>query len=162
MDPDLWRVDRYLDFLDARRELLANAANQFLDSLVADAVPEPIAGEPVMERDVVTVPGAITDSDEERLILDCAEWVEEHGLPSGELMYECADSQTGEALAVFDLAWPEGLQEGLSVPVALLVDEPDETIRAANRAGFRYFTSIESFKEYVAREVLALDSVAAD
>jgi hypothetical protein len=32
-DPELWRIDRYPDFLAARRELLANAANTFLDQL---------------------------------------------------------------------------------------------------------------------------------
>ena len=41
MDPDLWRVDNYLEFLDARRELLANAANQFLGSLVLVRFPKP-------------------------------------------------------------------------------------------------------------------------
>jgi hypothetical protein len=162
MDPELWRVDRYLDFLDARRELLANAANEFLDSLVAGAIPEPSVGEPVLERLVVQVTGSIADNDEEQLILECAAWIEEQGLPSGELMYECTDQETGEALAVFDLAWPDGLQQGLSVPVVLLIDEPDETINAANRAGFRYFTNVDAFKEYVEREILALDAVAAD
>ena len=162
MDPDLWRVDHYIEFLDARRELLANAANEFLGSLVSGEVPEAPVGEPVMEREVVVVPGSISDGDEERVILECAEWVEEQGLPSGELMYECADAETGDALAVFDLAWPNGLQEGLSVPVALLIDEPDETINVANRAGFRYFIDVDAFKEYVEREILAVDAVAAD
>ena len=32
-DPALWRIDRYPDFLAARRELLAEAANSFLDQL---------------------------------------------------------------------------------------------------------------------------------
>jgi hypothetical protein len=32
-DPELWRVDRYLDFLAALRELLAASAQTFLDSL---------------------------------------------------------------------------------------------------------------------------------
>ena len=115
-----------------------------------------------MEREVVVVPGSISDGDEERVILECAEWVEEQGLPYGELMYECADPETGDALAVFDLAWPNGLQEGLSEPVALLIDEPDETHNVANRAGFRYFIDVDAFKEYVEREILAVDAVAAD
>jgi hypothetical protein len=34
-DPALWRVGRYPDFLAARRELLATAANGFLDQLRA-------------------------------------------------------------------------------------------------------------------------------
>lgn len=32
-DPELWRIDRYPDFLAARRELLAEAANTLLDQL---------------------------------------------------------------------------------------------------------------------------------
>src|SRR3954451_16674140 len=34
-DPSLWRIDRYMDFLEARRELLAEAANGFLNSLLS-------------------------------------------------------------------------------------------------------------------------------
>ena len=38
-DPALWRVERYPDFLAARRELLARAANTFLGGLRAGASP---------------------------------------------------------------------------------------------------------------------------
>ena len=41
------------------------------------------------------------------------------------------------------LAWPEGLQTGLSKPVALLIDEPPEVLQLANARGFRYFTDLE-------------------
>ncbi len=59
--------------------------------------------------------------------------------------------------AIFDLAWPEGLGQGLSRPVALLLDEGPEIEEAANRAGFRFFTDIAEFRGYVRREILALD-----
>jgi hypothetical protein len=36
MDPDLWRVDRYLDFLQARRELIARKINEYMDALIAE------------------------------------------------------------------------------------------------------------------------------
>jgi hypothetical protein len=36
MDSNLWRIERYRDFLAARRELLAQAANAFLESLLTD------------------------------------------------------------------------------------------------------------------------------
>jgi hypothetical protein len=77
------------------------------------------------------------------------------GLPEGEIVYELVDHESGTLLAVFDLAWPDGLQEGLSQPVALLLDEGDDTIMAANRAGYRYFTSVDDFKAYVRQEILA-------
>jgi hypothetical protein len=50
---------------------------------------------------------------------------------------------------------PDGLQEGYSQPVALLIGEGQETEEAANRMGFRFFTNLESFRAYVEREVLA-------
>src|SRR5205823_4919899 len=34
-DPALWSMEHYPDFLEARRELLAAAANELLDSLLA-------------------------------------------------------------------------------------------------------------------------------
>ena len=36
VDPQLWRLDRYRDFLRARRELIASSLNSFLESLVSD------------------------------------------------------------------------------------------------------------------------------
>ena len=36
MDTQLWRLDRYRDFLRARRELVAGSLNSFLDSLISE------------------------------------------------------------------------------------------------------------------------------
>ncbi len=36
MDPNLWRVERYLDFLDARRDLIARNINEFMNGLVGE------------------------------------------------------------------------------------------------------------------------------
>lgn len=161
MDRDLWKVDRYKDFLATRRELLAQAANDFLDSLLAGTVPEREVETPVVEREHVAVPGTIASKEEEQLLLDTNMWVVEQGLPEGEFVYEVVDEATGEPLVVLDLAWPNGLQAGLSQPVALLIDEGRKTEEAANRAGYRYFTDIVSFREYVLREILAIDEVVA-
>jgi len=46
------------------------------------------------------------------------------------------------------------LQPGLSKPVALLIDEPPETLEAANAAGYTYFTDPADFKVYVNADVL--------
>jgi hypothetical protein len=162
MDPDLWRLDRYLDFLEARRELLAKAANEFLDSLVMGAVPEQSVGEPIMELPRVERASSFSDGDEEQLIREFGEWVVAQGLPAGESPYELVNDETREAIAHFDIAWPEGLQEGLSQPVALLLDEPYSTLRAANSAGFLYFTDVQSFKRYIEREILALETADDD
>ena len=93
--------------------------------------------------------------EEERLIKGCNDWVIGQGLSEGEYMYELVDEETGEQLAIVDLAWPNGLQEGLSKPVALLIDEGPETESAVNKAGYTYFTSEESLKQYIQTEVMA-------
>jgi hypothetical protein len=36
MDPVLWKVERYPDFLEARRELIARKLNEFMSSLIAE------------------------------------------------------------------------------------------------------------------------------
>ena len=56
----------------------------------------------------------------------------------------------GRQLATIDLAWPDGIQSGLSEPVALLLGEPAEIREAVNNAGYRYFSDVETFKKYVA------------
>ena len=161
MDRELWKTENYREFLAARRQLLANAANEFLDSLVAGEVPEPEAMPSVVGREPVTVPGGIATGEEEQLLQDCNEWVVGQGLPEGEYVYELSDPNTREPLAILDLAWPDGHQEGLSQPVALLIDEGRETEEAVNRPGYRYFTDVDSFRHYVESEILATEGVAA-
>ncbi|MDQ3606046.1 MAG: DUF262 domain-containing protein [Gemmatimonadota bacterium] len=157
MDPELWKVENYPAFLAARRELLAGAANDFLDGLNGGTVPAAEPGVVLLpELEGVTVAGGVEDDDEGQLLVECNDWVVAQGLPNGELMWELAD-ESGAPCAILDLAWPEGLQQGLSQPVALLVGETKETEEAANRAGFRYFTAPEAFREYVRAEVLALE-----
>lgn len=155
MDRNLWKVENYSQFLEARRELLAKAANRFLDSLLEGALPEPEKAPSILDREVPVVMGRIESDDEERLLRECNELVARQGLVEGELLYEIADPETGEPLAVLDIAWPEGLQPGLTQPVAILINESTETVEAASAAGFRCFTETESFLEYIAKEILS-------
>ncbi len=161
-DPRLWRVENYREFLAVRRELLANAANTFLDSLLSGAAADTASVPSVLDHGPLSIAANVPLEDEEQLILDTAEWVTQQGLPMGEMLYELANPETGEPLAIFDLAWPLGLQEGLSQPVALLLNEAEAMERLANDAGFRYFTSAGAFRVYVQREILAeaLEDVA--
>jgi hypothetical protein len=71
-----------------------------------------------------------------------------------------ADPDTGAQRAVFDLAWPRGVQEELSEPVAVLLNEPEEVVTLASQAGFRCFRSIDAFKRYVISEILAEEEAA--
>ncbi len=80
-------------------------------------------------------------------------WLEEHGLPWPELSLELADPNTSEVQAVIDAAWPRGIQEGYSQPVALLLNESPETEVRVAEAGYRFFTSIEALRTYIEHEI---------
>ena len=56
---------------------------------------------------------------------------------------------------MFDLAWPNGLQPGLSQPVAVLLAEGAEVIALANGAGYRCFTTPASFRHHVEADLLS-------
>ncbi|HEV2851190.1 MAG TPA: DUF262 domain-containing protein [Thermoanaerobaculia bacterium] len=155
MDRELWKVKNYNRFLEARRELLADSANRFLRSLLEGVLPEPEKAPSILDREVAAVPGRIESDDEERILRECNALMARQGLAEGELLYEIADPDSGEPLAILDLAWPEGLQPRLTQPVAILINESTETVDAASAAGFRCFTEIETFLDYVAQEVLS-------
>jgi len=168
MDPVLWKVENYPEFLAARRELLAAALNSFLAELAHDpsilesarreiAVPEMVpAAASTLPEAARPIPGGIESPEEEALLKELNRWVVDQGLPEGTLAYELADPFTGQPMAILDLAWPGGLQPGLSQPVAMLIGEGPATFEATNRAGFRYFTEIDEFKSYVREEILAM------
>lgn len=152
MDQSLWRVDRFWDFLEARKVLLADELNRRMEELLhgdtqwlAKAAVVPSAP---------TIIGGITSEDEEAALDTLNDWVAARGLPRGELEYDFADPETGSQVAVFDLAWPTGVQERLSQPVAVLLNEDVATITLASQAGFRCFTDIASFQHYVEQDVL--------
>ena len=69
------------------------------------------------------------------------------------MSFDHTNPDTGEQIAVFDLVWPDGLQSELSQPVAVLLDEADETLAVAAAAGFRCFTREEDFRAYVDAEI---------
>lgn len=156
LDRDLWTIERYLDFLAARRELLAGAVNQFLHGLWSGSLPEPEVEPVVTMAEPVSVPLEVTsiaDGEEAKQLFGIQVWVKSRGLPQGELVHEATDME-GNVLGLFDLAWPEGLQVGLSQPVALLLGEDQETEQVANALGFRFFTDPDSFRAYVTDEIL--------
>jgi hypothetical protein len=166
MDRDLWRVENYREFLAARRQLLADAANRFLEDLLAgwslqeeaaiEPAPTDLESTPIEdEASAATLVGiAVSHEDVEKL--ECAYyWAEGKGLPAPHIDFVHVDESSGEELAVFDLARPEGLQPGFSQPVAILLNEPREVEEAANRVGYRFFTTVEEFKEHVEKEILA-------
>ena len=168
MDPELWRIGNYLEFLEARRKLLAGAANAFLDELLhGEALPRAEGGPVDQETgsDVglvqpvsVDVPGGVEGDEEEEQLLNLAQWVIDQSLPEGILLHELADPESGAHVAILDLAWPNGLQEGLSQPVAVLLNADLKTLQAASTHGFRHFASVDAFKEHVRCKLLANDA----
>jgi hypothetical protein len=157
-DPALWKIENFREFLDARKILLATELNLRMEELLhGDTrwLKEPAAPTPLP---VVTVVGGITSEEEEVQLESLNQWMEDQGLPRGTISYDFADTATGEQKAVFDLAWPSGIQEELSQPVVVLLNEGAETIAMASQAGFRCFTSVAEFQRYVESEILAAEA----
>lgn len=151
-DPQLWHVSRYQEFLALRRELLAHAANEFLDSLYHGTVAADVIAPTILHPDLVTP--------EERSVREVNAWVAEHGLPKGEAYFQLTDPTTKNLPATLDLAWPDGIQEGYSQPVALLLEEDEETEHVATSHGYRIFTSPQALQQYVESHILELASTS--
>lgn len=151
-DPALWRIENFREFLEARKALLAAELNRRMEDLLHGDSRWLAGSSPVALSAPAT--GGVTSSDEEQQLEALNLWMEAEGLPAGVLSYDFADAATGEQKAVFDLAWPSGIQAELSQPVTLLLNEPAETLQVASQAGFRCFTSVADFQSYVKAEVL--------
>lgn len=153
MDESLWKMERFADFLEARKALLSGELNHRMEDLLHGDL-RWLLGSAASISKTVSVGGGIASEEEEAEIRNLNIWVESLGLPCGIVSYDCADPASGEQRAVFDVAWPSGLQEELSEPVAVLLDEDEMTLRIAREAGFRCFSDVTSFKKYVASQVI--------
>ena len=155
-EPELWEMDRYDDFLEKRRQNLTNDANALLDSLNAGHLPQPgsLAARPAEPMQRVRADHISSDEEEQQLV-ECQKWMEQHRLPRGEIGHELVDEASDRLLATLDLAWPDGVQEGMGQPVALLIDEEEVTLRAAQHFDFRFFTSVTDFQQFVRQTALA-------
>lgn len=144
-DPQLWRPERYLDFLAARRELLANAANGFLAGLRdgAKSVTEPL-------RPVVVVAEEDTEDVRASQVKALVAELVAAGCAEPALDSEIADPATGRVLGVAEAYWPDGLQPGQGEPVVLELDVNPELARM-EELGYEVFTSVDALRGYVAR-----------
>ena len=156
-DPALWKIDRYLDFLEARKTLLADEANRRFEELLHGDARWMGTAAPVFGAERPTM-GGVTSEVEEAELESLNDWVESLGLPRGQIGFDYADAASGAHKALFDLAWPDGLQSGLSAPIAVLLNEGAEILALASGAGFRCFTSSEDFRSYVETEILHLEA----
>ena len=156
MDEDLWRIENYEAFLAARRSLLAASTNALLDRLAdGDAswsVPQQITAR--AGSDPVDSGSPEEEEEDEVVLRDLNSWTTALGLQAGQIGYDLGDVASDDQAIVLDLAWPDGVQEGQSAPVAVLLDGPTESVIVANRVGFRCFTDVGAFKRYVEEEIL--------
>lgn len=152
-DPELWKIENFRKFLEARKVLLAAELNRRMEELLHGDI-RWLEGPAATVSAIIADGGGITSEDEEQQLESLNKWVKEQELPFGLLAFDFADANTGEQKAVFDLAWPNGIQEELSQPVAILLNETKETIAIASQAGYRCFTDTEEFKRYVNDEIL--------
>jgi hypothetical protein len=134
-DPALWRIDRYPDFLAARRQLLAAAANDFLARLRSGGAAGP--GQPP-ER---------AGSRGERVAALVAELA---GLGCADPAVDCEvpDPATGEVLAIAEACWPEGLRPGQGNPVILRLDSAEAGLGRLRELGYEVFTSATSLRDH--------------
>ena len=108
---------------------------KFLDQLKHGTIPEARAVESLFDRETLLRPASIASDEEAAELNKAMDWMESRGLPRGEYGYELV-APGGELLATLDLAWFQGIQEGKSEKVALLIDESRETLHTANAVGF--------------------------
>lgn len=147
-DPALWRIENYDTFLEQRRILLAQAANGFLASLYGGSLAA------IDVQSYATRQNVELERSEEDEIDDMSAWMSEHGLNEGTVNHELLDAN-GNIIALVDLAWPHGIQSGLSEPVALLLNETAETQAAVSQSGYRYYTSTKDLKDFISSVYLS-------
>jgi hypothetical protein len=141
-DRALWQVDCYRDFLAARRELLAVAANGFLNDLRhgtgADAEPLPRTG--------------VADDLDERAVevRQLAKRLEDDGCVSPSYDEEIVDPTDGRVLMVAEAFWPSGLRAGLGEPVVLELDTlGDRDLARLEELGYKVFTDGRALEGFV-------------
>lgn len=149
-DPDLWRVERYQDFLAERRELLAGSAQSFLDGL---RNPEAPHDDVVLER--LQVADEVIDDPRAEQVRELVAELRRKGYAEPEVDAEIPDPDTGTVLAVAEAFWPKGLQEELGDPVVLELDPDDADLPRLEELKIRVFTSVDALLRFVENESVA-------
>ncbi|GAA2177226.1 DUF262 domain-containing protein [Arthrobacter parietis] len=137
-DKTLWTIDRYKEFLAARRQLLADAMNRVLEELwngTAGADLERSALAPVTAGSIAGV---------QELIQDLAA----RGFAEGEVDSEVRDHESDELICVVEAKWSDGLQPGMTPPLVLELDGNGEELNRLASLGYLVFTDIEAVREH--------------
>ncbi|MFL1376680.1 GmrSD restriction endonuclease domain-containing protein [Nocardiopsis protaetiae] len=145
-DPELWRPERYSDFLAARRELLAGAARSFLEELR-----EGTAQEDPADLAPLTVTAERSLDPRAMQIGELVESLREAGYAEPELDTVISDPVTGRVIAEAEAFWPDGLQRGQGKPVVLELDPEQADLPRLQELGYEVFTSADSLRGFVER-----------
>ncbi|MCH9733551.1 MAG: DUF262 domain-containing protein [Actinomycetia bacterium] len=146
-DPDLWRVERYSDFLATRRELLADSAQSFLDTLRTGQGPH---HDVALER--LEVAEEVIDDPRGEQVRALISELEGRGFATPVIDTEIPDPQTGVELAVAEAFWPDGLQHGIGSPVVLELDPDEADLPRLEELGYQVFTSVDALLGFVENE----------
>ena len=160
-DQALWQIGRYPEFLEARRALLSAAANEMLAAL-RDGRHSAPGEQPGAQPPARTAPDgrpagpADYGEDDDSDIAAVRDLAEQVGIAAPELYFEVSDEETGEVLAIADVAWPQGVQPGRTEPVALLFEPDPQTQAHLGGLGYRYFTDTRKLVWHL-EELLGID-----
>ena len=157
-DPALWSIDRYPDFLAERRVLLATAANGLLGALQTGLLPTTdTSSTSVHTAASARQPDlARFDSEDDPDIAAVMGLADNLGIAAPESHHEICDDDTGEVLAVADIAWPQGVQPGRTQPVALILAPDAQVETHLGERGYRFFTSMRRLVWHL-EELLGVD-----
>ncbi|MGY4102482.1 GmrSD restriction endonuclease domain-containing protein [Nocardia sp. R16R-3T] len=142
-DPKLWRVENYLEFLQARRELVTAAAQKFLESLLSGDAPGTNL-KPIRVRDESENPAIAR-------LRTAVEDLADRGFVRPKFEVEVTDPRTRRELVVADALWPDGLQPGIGDPVVLIHDGNDVDLTRLTLLGYQVFTSLDELLAYANR-----------
>lgn len=143
-DPALWTLERYPQFLTARRDLLARAANAFLNGLLESGLP---STEEPLPRIALLDP--TSGDDEMEGVRDLRDEVLAMGLAEPTVDVEIVEPVTGRAVAVAELFWKDGLQAGQGSPVVLDIDPDPVGMAHMEELGYDVFTSVDALRAYL-------------
>jgi hypothetical protein len=149
-DPALWDPERYLDFLAARRELLAEAANDLLDGLQAgDTLEGPASSDALIQPSPVDESAGKDEREAE--VDELVTWITEQGYAAPSRDVEICHPDSGRVLSLAEAYWPGGIQDGLGQPIVLELDDDGFDEDALTALGHLVFTSLDAVREHVNR-----------
>jgi hypothetical protein len=143
----LWTIDRYPEFLESRRQLLAETANRFLDELARGTRPWPSVPLTVMAPPPEIENGDARAAQLSSLIDELAD----RGFARPMTDCEIPDPETGKPLAVAEAFWADGLQVGQGAPVVLELDPEEADLARLAELGCEVFTSVDALRNHVLR-----------